>query len=109
MKENGAEVLSTELQYNRNDVDMPWGAFLVNLGILRVDYAPSPRASVRTLSQYNSSTHEFSSSVRFNWVYRPGSDLYVVYNGLQRTGLPQDVFKPTDRQIVVKMTYMLAR
>jgi hypothetical protein len=101
--------LSAELQYNRNDVDMPYGAFLVNLGILRVDYAPSPRASIRTLTQYNSSTHEFTSSVRFNWVYRPGSDLYIVYNGLQRTGLPHDVFQPTDRQVVVKLTYLLAR
>ena len=101
--------LSAELQYNRNDVDMPYGAFLVNLGILRVDYTPSPRASIRALTQYNSSTHEFSSSVRFNWVFRPGSDVYVVYNGLQRTGLPHDVFQPVDRQVVVKMTYLLAR
>jgi Domain of unknown function (DUF5916)/Carbohydrate family 9 binding domain-like len=101
--------LSAEFQYQRNDVDMPYGAFLANLGILRVDYAPSARASVRTLTQYNSQTHDFSSSVRFNWVYRPGSDLYVVYNGLQRTGLPQDAFQPFDRQIVVKMTYLLSR
>jgi len=101
--------LSTEFQYQRNDVDMPYGAFIANLGILRVDYAPSARASIRTLTQYNSQTHDFSSSVRFNWVYRPGSDLYVVFNGLQRTGLPQDAFQPFDRQIVVKLTYLLSR
>ena len=101
--------LSAELQYNRDNVDMPYGAFVANLGILRVDYAPSPRASIRTLTQYSSQTHDLSASVRFNWVYRPGSDFYIVYNGLQRTGLPQDEFQPTDRQIVVKMTYLLAK
>ena len=101
--------LSGEIQFNRNDVDMPYGAFEANLAILRVDFAPTPRASIRTLSQYNTQTQEFTSSVRFNWIYRPGSDIYVVYNGLQRTGLPEDVFQPTDRQFVVKMTYMLAR
>ena len=101
--------LSAELQYTRNDVDLPYGSFLANLGILRVDYAPSPRASIRTLTQYNSQTHDFSTSVRFNGIYRPGSDVYIVYNGLQRTGLPENVFQPTDRQIVVKMTYLLAR
>jgi hypothetical protein len=101
--------LSGEIQYNRNDVDMPYGAFEANLAILRVDYAPSPRASIRTLTQYSTQTQEFSSSIRFNWMYRPGSDIYVVYNGLQRTGLPEDVFHPTDRQLVVKMTYLLAR
>ena len=29
--------LSAELNYNRNDVKMPWGNFLVNLTSLRVD------------------------------------------------------------------------
>ena len=101
--------LSAEVQYTRNDVDLPYGAFLVNLGILRVDYTFSPRATIRTLTQYNSSTHEVTSSVRFNLIYRPGSDLYVVYNGLQRTDLPREAFNPIDRQLVVKMTYLLSR
>jgi hypothetical protein len=59
--------------------------------------------------QYNSLTHEVTNSVRFNFIYRPGSDLYVVYNDLQMTGLPHDTFAPTDRQFVVKMNYLLAR
>jgi len=50
-----------------------------------------------------------TNSVRLNFIYRPGSDLYVVYNDLQQTGLPTDVFKPSDRQIVVKLNYLLAR
>ena len=36
--------------------------------------------TLRTLSQYNSTTHEISTSVRFNWIYRPGSDFYLVFN-----------------------------
>ena len=101
--------LSTELQYSRNDVTLPYGAFLANLAILRVDYAISPRATIRTLTQYNSFTNEVTSSVRFNFIYRPGSDLYVVYNDLQQTGLPHDAFVSSDRQIVLKLNYLLAR
>jgi uncharacterized protein DUF5916/cellulose/xylan binding protein with CBM9 domain len=101
--------LSSELQFSRNDVDLPYGAFLANLAILRVDYAMSPRATVRSLTQYNSLTHEVTNSVRFNFIYRPGSDLYVVYNDLQQTGLPHGLFTPSDRQLVVKMNYLLAR
>ena len=56
--------------------------FVANLSILRVDYALSPRTTVRSLTQFNSSTREVTSSVRFNFIYRPGSDLYVVYNDL---------------------------
>ena len=78
--------LSSELQFSRNDVKLPYGDFLANLAILRVDYAVSPRATVRSLTQYNSLTHEVTNSVRFNFIYRPGSDIYVVYNDLQQTG-----------------------
>ena len=80
--------LSSELQYNRNDVKMPWGDFLVNLATLRVDYTFSPRMTIRSLTQYNTCTHEVSNNIRFNFIHRPGSDLYVVYNDLRQTGLP---------------------
>jgi hypothetical protein len=100
---------AAELQYTRNDVRMPWGDFLVNQSTLRVDYTFSPRMTVRSLTQYNSATNELSNNVRFNFIYRPGSDIYVVYNDLSQTGLPADVFGRKDRQVVLKMTYLLQR
>jgi hypothetical protein len=98
---------AAELQYRRNDVDLPWGAFIVNLGTLRLDLALSPRMTLRTLSQYNSSTHQLSNSVRFNFIYRPGSDLYVVYDegNSHVPGLPEIY----NRQLVIKLTYLLSR
>jgi hypothetical protein len=105
----GSSQFSSEVQYQRNDVNLPYGQFVVNLGILRVDYAMSPRMTLRSLTQYNSSTHEVSSSIRFNFIYRPGSDLYVVYNDLQQTGFPQGVFAASDRQFMIKFTYLFIR
>ena len=101
--------LSGEVQYNRNDVKMPWGNFLVNLTSMRVDYTFSPRMTIRSLTQYNSATHEVSNNIRYNFIHRPGSDLYVVYNELRQTGLATDVFAPKDRQLVLKMNYLLQR
>jgi hypothetical protein len=101
--------LATELQYNRNDVKMPWGNFLVNLATLRVDYTFSPKMTIRSLSQYNTSTHEFSNNIRFNLIHHAGSDLYVVYNDLRQTGLPADVFAQKDRQLAVKLNYLLQK
>jgi hypothetical protein len=100
---------SAEMQYNRNDVKMPWGDFVVNLSSLRLDYTFSPRMTIRSLTQYNTSTHEVTNNIRFNFIYRPGSDIYVVYNDLSETGQPADVFGRKDRQLVVKMTYLLQR
>ncbi|HUE85211.1 MAG TPA: DUF5916 domain-containing protein [Vicinamibacterales bacterium] len=101
--------LSAELQYNRNDVNMPWGTFLINLTTLRVDYTFSPKMTIRSLTQYNSATREISNNIRYNVIHRPGSDLYVVYNELRQTGLPTDVFAQKDRQLVVKLSYLLQR
>ena len=100
---------STEWQYNRNDVKMPWGHFLVNLTTMRVDYTFSPKMTIRSLTQYNTSTHEINNNVRFNFIHHPGSDVYVVYNDLSQTGLPADMFGRKDRQLVVKATYLLQR
>ena len=98
---------SAELSWLRNDVELPWGTFVVNLGILRVDYTLSPRMTIRSLSQYNSSTRQFSTSIRYNFIYRPGSDLYIVYDGLQGNlpGRPD----LRNQQLVLKFTYLLSR
>ena len=98
---------SAEVSVFRNDVDLPWGAFVVNLGILRLDYALSPRMTVRAVSQYNSLTRLLSTSVRYNFVYKPGSDVFVVYDELQANTLGLPAVR--NRQLVVKMTYLLSR
>ena len=60
-----------------------FGEFTLDVGSLRLDYALSPTMSLRTLTQYNSSTEQWSTSARFRYIHSPGSDLYVVYDGLQ--------------------------
>ena len=101
--------LSSELQFSRNDVKMPWGDFLVNLTTLRVDFTFTPRMTIRSLTQFNTSTNEISNNIRFNLIHRPGSDLYIVYNDLRQTGLPGDIFEQKDRQLVVKVNYLLQK
>jgi hypothetical protein len=56
--------------------------------------------------QYNSDLDDFSTNLRLNYKYRPGSDLYVVYKERRDTeGLPSDV---VDRSLTLKWTYLLA-
>ena len=96
-----------EGQFGRSNVEVPWGAFVADLGSLRFDLVLSLRMTLRTLSQYNSSTDEISTSVRFNWIYRPGSDIYVAYGRLRMEvpGVPW----LRNRQLAVKMTYLVSR
>ncbi|MEX1257124.1 MAG: DUF5916 domain-containing protein [Gemmatimonadota bacterium] len=101
--------LATTARFTRNDVDLPAGAFVAEVGSLQLDYAFSPNTSLRTLTQYNSSNEQWSTSVRFRYIYRPGSDLYIVYDEVRRdvagTPLPTEF---RDHQLVVKMTYLVS-
>ena len=109
--------VSAEGVFNRSDVDLPWGEFVADLASLRLDLTLSPQVTVRSLSQYNSLTGELSNSIRFNWIYSPGSDIYVAYDELRLDDL--FLFDPhvrrspwgdvRNRQIAVKMTYLLSR
>ena len=58
------------------------------------------------LLQYNTAVDDFSSNLRFNYKYRPGSDIYVVYNERRDIeGVPTD---QVDRSFTVKWTYLMA-
>ena len=100
---------STAVQYARNDVNLPVGDFVTQLGSLRLDYTFSPTLSLRTLTQYNSSRDQWSTSARFRYIYRPGSDLYIVYDEVRRdiNGIPvAQEFR--DRRLIIKATYLLS-
>ena len=102
--------LSAEGRYSRNDVDLPFGDFEVDLGSLRVDLALSPTMSLRSVTQYNSQSEQFGTSMRFRWEYSPGSDIFLTYDEVRR-----DPFDPTglleyrDRRLLIKATYLLSR
>ncbi len=98
---------SGEYSIQRNDVNGPWGAFVVNLSILRVDMALSPRQTIRSLSQYNSLTRQLSVSFRYNYIYKPGSDIFLTYDELQTDTLGRPIGR--NRQFAVKTTYLLSR
>ena len=59
------ETFNTELTWSRNDVDLPWGAFVTNLASTRVSYSFTPRVYVQALVQYNDRADLWSSNVRF--------------------------------------------
>jgi hypothetical protein len=103
----GGSRFSTELGYQRNDVRLPWGNFVVDLSILRVDFSFSPRQTLRTLSQYNSYNKQLSTSFRYNFIYKPGSDIFITYDELQMNTVGAPLVR--NRQLAVKTTYLLSR
>ena len=46
----------------------------------RVTYTMTPLLFASALVQYNAATHSVSTNARVRWEYRPGSEVFVVYN-----------------------------
>ena len=82
---------------------MPWGRGHNNLVSSRLTYTLSPRMFVSALVQYQSRTDSVSTNARFRWEYRPGSELFVVYNDGRNT-LTRGIPDIQNRSFVVKVT-----
>ena len=62
----------------------------------------TPLMFASALVQYNSSTNLVSANVRLRWEYRPGSELFVVYNE-ERDSLTRGVPDLRNRAFIVKV------
>jgi hypothetical protein len=103
--------LATSASITRNDVEIPNGAFKADIASLQVDYAFSPTVSLRSLMQYNSLSEQWSTSARLRYIFRPGSDIFVVYDEVRRdTPIALDPFVDQfrDRQLLLKFTYLFS-
>ena len=94
--------LGVEPGISVNWVDLTEGSFVAKLLTARVTYNLSPRKALMGLVQYNSEGHVIGANVRFRWEYRPGSDLFVVYNEGRDTSLGVNRSALSSRSFVVK-------
>jgi hypothetical protein len=94
--------LSVEPTYSLNKVDLVETAYTTHLAGSRVTYTVTPLMFVSALLQYNSGTNAVSTNARLRWEYRPGSELFVVYND-ERNTLSRGFPSLSTRTFVVKV------
>jgi hypothetical protein len=78
-----------EPSYSVNWIDLAEGSFTTHLAGSRVTYTATSRMFASALLQYNSDSNVVASNVRLRWEYRPGSELFVVYNDERDTRAPR--------------------
>jgi hypothetical protein len=85
--------------------DLPGGAFTAHVLGLRVGWAFSTRLFARAYVQYNSLEDKWITNVRLNFIHRPGSDVFVVFNDEQgEEGAPG---RRINRGLAVKGTWLV--
>ncbi len=101
VRPNGHFSLESNYQFNR--VTLPDGNFNANILSTRMVYSFSTRFFMKLFTQWNSDRNVINSNFLLNYIYRPGSDFFFVFNQVyehndSRTELIELTF-------VVKMTY----
>ena len=98
--------LQTQTSWVYNNVELPQGAFDVGLYSQIVNMTFTPNLRLNTILQYNDLSGDLGTNVRLHWIYRPGSDLFVVYN---ENWMAEDLRhrQSTHRQVAVKFTYLI--
>jgi hypothetical protein len=87
-----------------NDIELDAGNYVSTLVTSRVNYNINTRMFVNALLQYNTDSHQWSSNWRFNFIHRPLSDFFLVYNE-RRDERSGDLL---DRALIAKVTYLMA-
>ena len=93
---------SSSLRWTRNDIDLPQGAFVTNLGSLRLTYNFTTLINAQTLIQYNDRTRRWSTNLRFNWQRTAATGLYLVYNDTEAL----EGLGPVSRAFIIKYSHM---
>ena len=81
-----SETFNAQLSWSRNDIDLPGGAFVTNLGSVRLNYSFTTRMFVQALVQYNDRADLWSSNIRFALLSDANTGLFIVYNDTQGLG-----------------------
>jgi hypothetical protein len=103
--------LLIEGTYTRNQLELP-GLKDASSNVIgaRVSYSFSPNLFVKAFAQMNDERKLASVNLLLWYIYRPGSDLYVVYN----QGFDQDLpglpfLRSRQKSLTVKMTWWWSR
>jgi uncharacterized protein DUF5916 len=104
LRMRGGETLTTEVAYQRNDVNLPWGDFTTNLLRTRLSYSFNTRTFVQGLVQYNDRADLWSVNFRFGWLQAANTGLFIVYTDTHALYDLLQIPARTDRSLVIKFS-----
>jgi hypothetical protein len=105
LRVRAGEALTTDTEWERNDVELPGGAFVANRWRVRASYSFTPSVFVQALLQYTDIADFWSTNVRLGWLQRSNTGLFVVYTETRDTATGA-IIPVRDRSLTVKFSRM---
>jgi hypothetical protein len=73
----------------------------------RIGYSLNTNFSVSSVLQYDNSSQKIGFNCRANYMFKEGTELFVVYNEIQDESLHPEINPPRNRSLLIKFTYLL--
>lgn len=101
---------SGELEYERDRVELPVGAFTANLVRTRLSYSFTSRLALQALLQYNDQENVWATNLRLAWYQSAGAGFFVVYNeNLDTTAVMLDAPSSWRHRLGVRSRALVAK
>jgi len=97
--------LSINLNFDYNNIELKEGKFSTSIFSTRISYSFTPKFFIKPFIQWNGDEQILSTNFLLNFIHRPGSDLYFVYN--EELENVKNRFVTKNRAILLKITYLL--
>ena len=98
--------LSFEPSYEWNKIILPAETFTTQEMNTVVNYSFNQEWLTQTTFLVNSQNNIYAFNFRLNYIFRPGDDIFIVYNEARSYG---DLERFLDRALILKMTFSLDR
>jgi hypothetical protein len=97
--------LNLEFIYDRNQFDLPvdGGKFTTNIVAARVIYSFTPDLYAKAYLQWNDDENLLISNFLVRWIYKPGANIYFIYNETRKLG-SEGYFQ--DRALMLKVSFL---
>ena len=89
----------------RNDIDLgETGSFTANIYRMNLNILFSPEITLYSFVQYDSQSNKMGWQSRFQWIIRPGKEIFLVWNSISRDPFERFVMEEAGARFKVKYT-----
>jgi hypothetical protein len=89
----------------RNDIELSDGDFVANIYRVNLNILFSPDITLYNFVQYDSESDRMGWQSRFQWILRPGREIFLVWNSVARD--PYDRFQLEDASARLKVKFTI--
>ena len=97
--------LNLEFVFDQNQFDLPveGGKFTTNIAASRIIYSFTPNLFAKAYIQWNDSEDLFIGNFLIRWIYKPGANIYFIYNECRKLGSEGYL---QDRVLMLKVSFL---